>query len=360
MKRLNAELEESLIKAEDTYTKTMEDIDQDFQGKDRKGKSLTDYIADDLTALKDLAVKTFKDIMDEFTQIGQGDDPLGTENARKGLDKLQEELDEIQEQIKRINAEMAKMSGEWIKLERGVQKQMDRVILSDPAQWRKHQMEQARYYLERSAFAEEDQPQMLARFEQQLDTLENVRTLKTVADDVGNAFGDMFDEIIDKGKVTKEMFIDLARTIVNTLLKRLLVQGIVNAISSGIFGVGVQAMGASATSAAAMAGRQGLVYHNLTQPKFDTGGVVWGPQKYRGAEIGHGANGEGVLPLTRTRGGKLGVLVENATPGEAPQVNVRVVNVHDPNEIPAMLETPAGEQAVMNIFRKNRAAFEQS
>ena len=38
----------------------------------------------------------------------------------------------------------------------------------------------------------------------------------------------------------------------------------------------------------------------------------------------------------------------------APQVNVSVVNVTDPNEISAALDSPEGEKVVLNIMRKNR------
>lgn len=38
----------------------------------------------------------------------------------------------------------------------------------------------------------------------------------------------------------------------------------------------------------------------------------------------------------------------------APQVNVSVVNVTDPNDVAAALSTAGGEKAILNVLRKNR------
>lgn len=37
-----------------------------------------------------------------------------------------------------------------------------------------------------------------------------------------------------------------------------------------------------------------------------------------------------------------------------PQVNVSVVNVTDPNEVTAALDTAQGQQAILNVVRRNR------
>ncbi len=37
-----------------------------------------------------------------------------------------------------------------------------------------------------------------------------------------------------------------------------------------------------------------------------------------------------------------------------PQVNVSVVNVTDPNEVTSALDSPDGQQAILNVVRRNR------
>lgn len=44
---------------------------------------------------------------------------------------------------------------------------------------------------------------------------------------------------------------------------------------------------------------------------------------------------------------------------EPPQVNVRVINVRDENEIPEAIQSPDGEQAILNVIRRNRTQIRE-
>lgn len=46
-------------------------------------------------------------------------------------------------------------------------------------------------------------------------------------------------------------------------------------------------------------------------------------------------------------------------PQAPPVVEVQVINVTDPNEVPGILASPAGERAVLNVIRRNRRALQE-
>lgn len=79
--------------------------------------------------------------------------------------------------------------------------------------------------------------------------------------------------------------------------------------------------------------------------KAQAGGFL---QKGRPALIGE----RGPEVFVPTESGR--VVPNNNINVSPPQVNVRVVNVQDPNEVTSAINTPAGEAAVLNVLRKNR------
>lgn len=73
----------------------------------------------------------------------------------------------------------------------------------------------------------------------------------------------------------------------------------------------------------------------------------------RGIGLMGEAGSEAIMPLTRTKGGDLGVKAEQP----APQVHNKIINVLDPSIVGDYLATSEGEQAVVNIIQRNREAL---
>lgn len=59
--------------------------------------------------------------------------------------------------------------------------------------------------------------------------------------------------------------------------------------------------------------------------------------------------------------GQTGVVSPNAAsmPAAPPQVNVQVVNVNDPNEVPSALNSGRADQAILNVLQRNRQALQR-
>ena len=51
--------------------------------------------------------------------------------------------------------------------------------------------------------------------------------------------------------------------------------------------------------------------------------------------------------------------VTPGVPMAPPEVNIKVVNVIDPEEITAQMTGPSGEQAIINVLRRNRRTVRQ-
>ena len=71
------------------------------------------------------------------------------------------------------------------------------------------------------------------------------------------------------------------------------------------------------------------------------------------------AGPEAILPLSRGRGGRLGVAMTApaAKPSPAPEMSTRIINVLDPAIVGDYLATPAGERAIVNVIRRNRSVL---
>ena len=104
---------------------------------------------------------------------------------------------------------------------------------------------------------------------------------------------------------------------------------------------------------------------------FARGGVVDRPTLFpfaRGAGLMGEAGPEAILPLSRGRGGRLGVAMTALAPvapvapvapapSPAPEMSTRIINVLDPAIVGDYLATPAGERAIVNVIRRNRSVL---
>lgn len=165
---------------------------------------------------------------------------------------------------------------------------------------------------------------------------------------VQRAFGgleDAFVSLATTGQANFSQLVDGILADLARLLARQAISGLINLIGSS---VGGGAGGGFASLLGGLLGRQ-------------TGGPVQANQPFL---VGEGGPelfvppGDGrIVPAEDTAavfGGQAQAApVVNVAPAE---VNVRVVNVSDPNEVANGIESPDGEQAVLNVLRKNRRA----
>jgi lambda family phage tail tape measure protein len=162
-------------------------------------------------------------------------------------------------------------------------------------------------------------------------------------------------DMLTGGKVNfkefaRSVLADLLRVIIRMQLARAL-----GAFGNYFAGGGDMAQGYSSTATPG-AGRFGLggIFSMGKVVKMAAGDIVNAPTmapmaNRRMALLGE-AGPEAVMPLTRDSRGKLGVKAE----APASQVVNKIVNVFDEAEIAAVMETSQGEQAILNVIRRNQ------
>jgi lambda family phage tail tape measure protein len=149
---------------------------------------------------------------------------------------------------------------------------------------------------------------------------------------------------------------DLNRIIIRSLIIRPLAQGILGAITPGAGGGGGGTSTAGATDAAGSydnVAARGAAFDGMKSNFYAAGGVVNGR---RGFSFGSGRKGvmgeagpEAILPLTRTRGGDLGV----ATSGSGSNVEINIINNSDTNVEQTERQGPNGDR-VLDVFITNK------
>ncbi|MGF1660629.1 MAG: phage tail tape measure protein, partial [Rubrimonas sp.] len=169
-------------------------------------------------------------------------------------------------------------------------------------------------------------------------------------------------DALKAGELSWRSFAGVVSSIAGNLANRLITvafkpieTALVGALSgafSGLGGGGLAGLFGFARGGAFAGGRE------LTA--FARGGVVDRPTLFplaRGAGLMGEAGPEAILPLSRGRGGRLGVEVSRETQ-PAPEMSTRIINVLDPSVVGDYLATQAGERAILNVIRRNRSAID--
>lgn len=152
-----------------------------------------------------------------------------------------------------------------------------------------------------------------------------------------NAFNSAEDALVEfvmTGEFNFSKFVDSILADITRLLARQAILALFNAFSGGAGG------GAGLFSAFALSGARA------------EGGPVSQGQPYLVGE-----NGPEVFQPNRS-----GTIIPNgaALPAEAPQTNITVVNVTDPNMVTAALNDPASQQVIVNVIGKNKDAINRA
>lgn len=138
---------------------------------------------------------------------------------------------------------------------------------------------------------------------------------------VGNEFGSALSSIIDGSKTVGEAFGDMVTSILNEVLRLLIIEPLVNSITNALKGIG------GGGGLFGLFSAQGNVFTSSGVTPFAKGGVVSGPTVFpfaNGIGLMGEAGPEAIMPLKRTPSGDLGVIAQGGGGGGA--VNVTVNN----------------------------------
>ncbi|WP_369602621.1 tape measure protein [Hahella sp. SMD15-11] len=181
---------------------------------------------------------------------------------------------------------------------------------------------------------------------------------------VQDAFATMFEQISSGAKSARGAFRDFARSVIasiNRIAAQKLAQSLFGNLSGGIGGfVGALFRG---FAAGGYVTGPGTSTSDSIPARLSAGEYVINAASVKkvGVAFLDAINGGVFAP--RWRGPNLafatGGLVPNAGRQEKPQVNVRVVNAVDESLVGDFLATPAGEQVITNVIRRNAATVRQ-
>lgn len=140
-----------------------------------------------------------------------------------------------------------------------------------------------------------------AIFHDEVSKLADDEELRKLADNIGDAFGKAFEDMVFGAKSAREAVEELTKSIIKMIFQQLVSQQISNAVSGGIMNV----FGSKSAN--------GNVFMGGSVVPFANGGIVGGPTIFpmTGGKTGlMGENGpEAIMPLSRGPNGKLGVEV---------------------------------------------------
>lgn len=204
---------------------------------------------------------------------------------------------------------------------------------TDPNRRRGIEREQAQQRIN----SREGDPSLIAGFENGLDQL-----FLKVSDVAGgieqamtNAFGaaeDALVQFVQTGEFNFSSLVDSILADITRLLARQAILAIFNALSGGT------------------SGAFGSVLTSLAGARAD-GGPVTGGKSYLVGERGP----ELFTPPTSGN-----IVPNSALQGQAPQTNITVVNVMDPEMVSAALNDPANQQVIVNVIGKNKQAVNRT
>jgi hypothetical protein len=169
------------------------------------------------------------------------------------------------------------------------------------------------------------------------ETKKRAETLKSVASDLSNNFGDAFESIVLGTKTLSQAFQQLALDIEKTLLHDLVTKNITDALAAGITSIGSSWLsalygGSSSGNTSYASGdhvlARGGVFDSTGMTAFAAGGIVHSPTMFRfanGTGLMGEAGPEAIMPLSRGSDGKLGVRSQSSST-QVPPITFNVIN----------------------------------
>lgn len=183
--------------------------------------------------------------------------------------------------------------------------------------------------------------------ELELENLERMKTLKSIADGVGSAFTNAFTDIIWGAKSASEALSSFTKEIANLVLQYTVMVPIAQGISASIMGSFGGFTGSGTLNSA-----MGNVFYRGNLVPFASGGIVTRPTIFpmaSGAGLMGEAGPEAIMPLKRDSSGRLGVASSGG--GVAVQNQVNVYNQSgQPVEAKAGETKWDGQKYVTDIF----------
>lgn len=176
-------------------------------------------------------------------------------------------------------------------------------------------------------YASEKAAASTALFEEQLRRLKRAQELATIFENVGNSFGQFTTELIFGANSAIEAIENLTRAITEMVFQELVAKKIASFVSTGLSGFfsAAPAIDAPAVGPPFIPSAKGNVLDNGRIVPFASGGIVDVPSFFPMASGNVGLMGEAgpeaIMPLSRGKDGKLGVMMPN---GNAPVVHIHI------------------------------------
>lgn len=152
---------------------------------------------------------------------------------------------------------------------------------------------------------------LLDRYVDKLDVLEKKKQIVEIANGIGQAFSQSFEDAILGAKNLKDALGDLIKEIQRMVFQTLVTKPLQGMISTGLTNLMGSVAGVPTTTPAPVASALGNIFSMGRLVAFANGGIVDSPMTFpmRGGRTGlmGEAGPEGILPLTRGSDGRLGV-----------------------------------------------------
>jgi len=208
---------------------------------------------------------------------------------------------------------------------------------------------------------------LIKKYKEELKALRDAERLRNIADGIGESFARAFENMATGAASASDAIKSLGREVASLIMRQTVTQPMANMISDGVMGIfGPKKAGSvSSSEMAQLSGKAnqwmlpnalGNIFNRGSLVPMANGGIVNSPTYFpmtggRTGLMGE-AGPEAVMPLSRTKGGKLGVSVESG--GTQVINNVEVINQSSqPVNAKAGPARWNGKEYVTQIFLKD-------
>lgn len=279
-------------------------------------------------------VRNLPDFETDDPVFGKGKKISGGGGSNK-LDRMQRQYQKLMDQLNEIHPAQMQYNEDLRKL----QKWAEAGAISQ---------EQYNAALEKLKERLEKNIDPLVDFKQKLeDALDPEKNYIKGLEALNNSLADfLFDPFEDGLEGMVRGFADALRRMASEAIAAAIMQKIISGIG-----------GAGGPIASFFGFANGAAFSRGNVVPFADGGVVGGPTMFPMSNGRTGLMGEAgpeaIMPLTRSKGGKLGVKVEADSNPQPLENNIKVINIDDRQSIGQYLNSPAGEKVVLNVLRRN-------
>lgn len=343
-KDILSELDEDMKFAELVMANSIDAIENEFNGRERKGNNFAEFVKGDLAKaetevlafIDGLAAKAeaaFTDATsseDDPSLMGPFPEGDGMGNLAEIVAQMEAAMGMLGDETKTVadaTADAAEKYETWIEeLEEARTALQIEIALLEGVSDAERVLIEAK---QRGIALSQEQLDMLTRMEEEIIVLdrqkEKAEELKDLYDDIGNEIAGNFQDVVFGAKSAEDAIEDMVRNITKLVFEMMVTQQIANLISGGLssaFGGGGGGGGGTTTQA------NGGVWSEGLTPAAS--GMVVTPTRMRSGGrniLGGEAGPEAIVPLARDSRGRLGIRDSGGGGGGGGTVNVAMTVV---------------------------------